>query len=65
MADISMCSDDKCPSAKLCYRHEAKANPLRQSYADFGRKKGAKDCKDMWPIESQSNKKRLDVQTAD
>jgi hypothetical protein len=35
MADIAMCQNDDCPSAKQCYRHEATPNPWRQSYMEF------------------------------
>ena len=48
MADISMCSDKKCPSRKKCYRFTAKANPYRQAYfTDTGRK-GKVKCEEFW-----------------
>ena len=44
MPDITMCINDKCPSAKLCYRHEAKPNSGLQEYADFAPVKGEVAC---------------------
>jgi len=35
MPDISMCQADECPSAKLCYRHEAKPSEPVQAYSQF------------------------------
>lgn len=35
MSDITICVNDDCPERKDCYRHNAKPNSLRQSYADF------------------------------
>jgi hypothetical protein len=35
MPDIAMCMNHSCPKSKECYRHEAKPNVYRQSYADF------------------------------
>jgi len=30
-----MCSNDECPMADECYRHEAKPSTFRQSFAKF------------------------------
>ena len=32
MADITMCSGEKCPLKQMCYRHTAKPNEFRQAY---------------------------------
>ena len=50
MPDISMCSDDACPSASKCYRHEAEPNPYRQSYMDWNRTPGADRCYGFYPV---------------
>lgn len=44
MPDITMCINDKCPSAKLCYRHETEPNPSMQEYADFAPINGEVAC---------------------
>lgn len=49
MADISMCANHDCPSAKQCYRHEAQPNPWRQSYGMFTPNYTGK-CEDFSPI---------------
>lgn len=38
MPDIAMCTDDSCPSAKKCYRHEATPDKYHQVYAEFERR---------------------------
>lgn len=43
MPDLSMCQDHACPSAKKCYRHEAKQSG-HQSYTDWGRKMEDESC---------------------
>lgn len=45
MADISACSDKKCPSRTICYRYLC-VKGMWQSYSDFGRKKGQMRCED-------------------
>jgi hypothetical protein len=35
MPDISMCSNENCPSKKKCYRFCAVPTPFRQSYAFY------------------------------
>ena len=32
MADITMCTDSKCPKRNTCYRFKAKPSQFRQSY---------------------------------
>jgi len=32
MADITMCSGEKCPLKQICYRYTAKPSEFRQSY---------------------------------
>ena len=32
MADITMCSGEKCPLKENCYRYTAKPNEFRQAY---------------------------------
>lgn len=32
MADISMCSGEKCPLKEKCYRHTAPKSEFRQAY---------------------------------
>ena len=51
MADISMCLNDDCPSAKKCYRHEAPVNPHWQCYDDlFKPDDGSQQCGWFIPI---------------
>lgn len=49
MADISMCLNHACPSAKSCYRHEAKPNEWRQAYMQFEPDASGK-CHDFTPV---------------
>jgi hypothetical protein len=44
MPDIYMCQDDNCPSAKQCYRHEAKPDQFLQVYGHFERALTADKC---------------------
>jgi len=50
MADITKCTDGRCPSRKTCYRAQAESSE-RQSYADFGREPDADKCDDYQPVE--------------
>ena len=51
MADIAMCVNDQCPSAKQCYRHEAPVNPHWQCYNElFKPDEGAQQCGWFIPI---------------
>lgn len=56
MPDITMCSNDDCPLAKKCYRHEAKMSP-RQSVSRYEPRTGklvgghdVVDCDDFWQL---------------
>lgn len=52
MPDISMCKNDECPSAKLCYRHEAEPCKWRQAYGSFSSELWEDGrCGYFWPIE--------------
>lgn len=42
MADITMCTNEKCTLSKTCYRFNAAENPYRQSYLAEPKK----DCED-------------------
>jgi hypothetical protein len=44
MPDISMCSNDFCPSKDSCYRFRAVPNIGRQSYAGFWPEAGEDQC---------------------
>ena len=35
MADITMCSNDRCPKRNTCYRQTATPNEYMQAVADF------------------------------
>ena len=35
MPDISLCSNDKCPKRKVCYRAQAESSSPWQSYSEF------------------------------
>jgi len=48
MADISKCTDDKCPSKKICWRFTAPVSPYRQAYGSFGREEDAYNCDMFW-----------------
>ena len=49
MADITMCTDMKCPMKLSCYRHTAPWNQWRQSiFAESPRKEGAFYCYQFW-----------------
>ena len=54
MPDISMCLNDACPSATRCYRHEAKPNEWRQSYAEFKPDETGK-CEDFAPMDGMQS----------
>jgi hypothetical protein len=49
VTDYTLCDDKLCPSRESCYRFKAKPDPLRQSWADFNRKKDEKACADFLP----------------
>ena len=51
MPDIAMCSNDDCPLADKCYRHEAEPSDW-QSYANF---EGGQDCQGYWPMEEKND----------
>jgi len=44
MPDISLCSNQFCPSKDKCYRFRAMPNTHRQSYASFKPEEGKKKC---------------------
>ena len=49
MADITMCTDDLCPSRVHCRRHAASGtvpHPTHQSHSSFSRAEEAESCKD-------------------
>ena len=49
MADITMCTDIKCPMKFSCYRHTAPWNQWRQSvYAESPREEGTFYCDKLW-----------------
>lgn len=50
MADITKCTDGKCPSRKTCWRRLAPSSRL-QSYSDFNRPEQADKCQDYWHVE--------------
>lgn len=47
MPDITMCVNQHCHLRLGCYRHVAKPNSLRQSYADFSPK--GEHCENYMP----------------
>lgn len=49
MADYTLCDDRQCPSREGCFRFKCPPDPLRQSWADFNRKKGEDKCADFLP----------------
>lgn len=49
MPDISMCENNDCPSAKKCYRHEAKPSS-RQTFATFEVPDGKDRCSHFVPV---------------
>ena len=53
MADISMCSNDKCSKRKGCYRYTAIPNPYYQAYADFSNED--KPCGYNWENSQKRN----------
>lgn len=63
MSDITMCSEESCPSRLTCYRFIAKPS-ANQSYAYFERKFGEKKCGDYIEAKAKSQVRRLNVQTA-
>lgn len=50
MADISMCSDSKCPLKNDCYRFRAIPSEFRQAYAGFTYDQEIKNCENYWSI---------------
>ena len=53
MADITMCTNDKCPLR--CYRKLANPNPFRQSYCRFDYDEATNSCDHHYPISPSSN----------
>ena len=51
MPDISMCSNQTCPSRKQCYRFMAIESQYRQTYAIFHYDISSGRCDFFWPIE--------------
>lgn len=52
MSNIAKCTDRQCLRRKQCWRYMAPSGS-HQSYADFGRQPGAKDCESFWSAEKQ------------
>ena len=56
MADITKCTSTECPQRETCYRAQAKADPLWQSYSNFeyvcNEESGFQDY---WPVLAKSN----------
>ena len=52
MPDISMCPGIDCEMRQLCYRHVAKAEPVRQAWSDhhLQLKDGDTHCPDFLPL---------------
>jgi len=58
MPDISMCTDDCCPSRAICRRHEASGtvpDGRAQSYTLFRRLHDAHRCFDFLPAREVAN----------
>lgn len=53
MMDITMCLNHKCATKKECYRYMAFPNIHGQSYAKFGKKRGDKVCRDIYPMRTK------------
>jgi hypothetical protein len=51
MADIAMCSNQKCTLRNTCYRFTATAKKFRQSYVAFKQVNG--ECDYYWITEKQ------------
>lgn len=51
MPDIAMCTNDECPKAKECFRHEAVPHPYWQSYMAFDLEKD--NC--FWPLDEATS----------
>lgn len=56
MPDISMCTDEECPSRLQCYRYRAEPNTYRQSYMKFPRHHEAEKCDSFWPLREAPTK---------
>lgn len=54
MADITMCSDDECPRAKKCYRHEAKRDEDWQSFFVESPRKENNSCRFFWKLRKEN-----------
>lgn len=54
MPDISMCTNDSCPLAESCYRHEAIPG-MRQSWSSFKplHNLAGTFCAHFWPVEGR------------
>ena len=53
MADITMCTDSKCPKRNTCYRFKAKPSEFRQSYFADSPKKEDGSCDHYWETEKK------------
>ena len=51
MPDISMCTNEKCPSKEKCYRFMAVPSDWRQSYSEWKPKEGEDKCDGFWEIQ--------------
>jgi hypothetical protein len=48
MADITACSDKRCPSRTLCYRYVCEKDTYQSYFAKSPRKKGRIRCEEFW-----------------
>src|SRR5690242_6529136 len=56
MPDITMCSNEKCPQKRKCYRYMAEPSAI-QSYTDFNEV----DCKYFWPLKISRESREIEI----
>jgi hypothetical protein len=48
MADITACSDKRCPSRTICYRYTCEKDTYQSYFAESPRKDGEMRCEEFW-----------------
>lgn len=57
MVDISMCTNQDCPSKDTCYRFTASPNVWRQSYMEFKPEVDSNQCK-YYSLDNRTNEEK-------
>ena len=63
MADITMCSGERCPLKQICYRHTAKPSESQSYFAQSPVLEGT--CEYFWRAEVRSKTDKNDKKSTD